>query len=90
MIAPDDILMISATVLTLVQLLKWTGLEGAGAKLAVLLVSGASVGLWAWSQGALTDRALVWELFAAWMAVATSAAGIYGYGRPTGLSTTMR
>lgn len=73
-----DIVTISAAVVALVQLVKWMIRRDGWGPFVVLLVSLLGVGVWAFSHGEVT-RAMTWDYFAGWIAIATSAAGIYGF-----------
>ncbi len=74
------ILTVSAAVIGLVQLVKWSGLPTKLAPLAVAVISALGVGLWGWSMGTF-ERTAAFDYFAAWIAVATSAAGVFGFIR---------
>lgn len=71
---------VSAAVVALVQLTKWSGLPDKAGPLAVLALSAFGVALWAFTQGQFEQRQ-VFDYFAGWIAVATSAAGIFGFTR---------
>jgi hypothetical protein len=74
------IITISAAVVALTQLLKWAGIPdkwGAGAVLALAVLG---VALWGYSVGTF-ERTQAFDYFAAWIAVATSAAGVFGFTR---------
>lgn len=79
----DAIAVISAAVVTLTQLVKWVGLPDKFGALAVLILSAVGAGLWAWSQlpPDIDWRATAWPLFAGWIVIATSAAGVFGFSR---------
>jgi hypothetical protein len=72
---------VSAAVVSLTQLLKWTNLipdrYGPG---SVLVWAALGVLLWAWSLGRL-HQAIAFDLFSGWVVVALTAAGIYGFTR---------
>jgi len=76
----DAIVAISAAVVALTQLVKWSGLPDKMGPLAVLLFSLGGVLFWGWSYEALSRHA-AFEFFGAWISVATSAAGIFGFTR---------
>ena len=76
----ENIITVSAAVVALVQLVKWSGLPDKAGPLAVLAFSLLGVLFYIWTQGAFT-RADGFAYFAAWIAVATSAAGVYGFSR---------
>ena len=78
--AGQEIVTVSAAVIALVQLLKVAGLPDRLGPLAVLALAALGVGLWASSLGGLA-WASAWDLFAGWIAVATSAAGTFGLVR---------
>jgi NAD(P)-dependent dehydrogenase (short-subunit alcohol dehydrogenase family) len=75
------IITVSAAVVALVQLFKWIfnppDRWGGAAVLAIGLVG---VVFWGWSHADLT-RTNSWDYFAAWVAVSTSAAGVFGFTR---------
>jgi hypothetical protein len=79
----DAIVSVSAAVVALVQLVKWSGLPDKQGPLAVLAISALGVVFWGWSQGSLT-RASAFGYFVGWIAVATSAAGVFGFTRASG------
>ena len=82
------ILTIGTAVSALVQLAKW-GLarrdpEGSYGPLLVVVFAALGVALWAVSQPTLPVRTDIWPIFAAWVAVAITAAGVYGFVRTVG------
>lgn len=79
----EAIISVSAAVVALVSLVKWAGVPDSKAPIAVLLCSVLGVLFWGWSQGDLT-RASAFTYFAGWIAVMTSAAGVFGFTRSTG------
>ncbi len=81
----EAIVSVSAAVVALTQLAKWAGLHGRFAPLGVLVLSAIGVLLWGWSRANLT-QASAFQYFAGWIAVMTSAAGVYGFTRSTGES----
>jgi hypothetical protein len=74
------IIAVSAAVVALTQIFKWGFVPDRYGPLAVLLLSAIGVGLWAWSKGSF-ERAVAFEYFAGFVAVALNAAGIYGFTR---------
>jgi len=74
------IITVSATVVALTQLAKWSGIPDRLGPFAVLLLSLMGVTFWAWTQGDFA-RPTAFAYFAGWIAVATSAAGVYGFTR---------
>ena len=81
----QTIITISAAVVALVQLLKWAGVPSSFGPLLVLIAALLGVGLWLLTAGADTlSRAYGFDYFAAWIAVSTSAAGVFGFTRATG------
>jgi hypothetical protein len=74
------IISVSAAVVALTQLVKWSGLPDKVGPLAVLALSAAGVALWAYTQDSFA-RNLLFDYFAGWIAVATSAAGVFGFTR---------
>jgi hypothetical protein len=78
------IIAVSAAVVTLVQLVKWAGIPDKWGPLAVLLFAAVGVGVWAYSQNeAGIARQEIFDYFAGWITVATSAAGVFGFTRAT-------
>ncbi|MGN6811577.1 MAG: hypothetical protein ACTHMP_11950 [Thermomicrobiales bacterium] len=76
----EAIVTVSAAVVALVQVIKWALRRDGWGPAIVLLVSLLGVAVWAVSQGDIA-RASAWSYFAGWVAVATSAAGVYGFTR---------
>lgn len=74
------IIAVSAAVVGLVQLLKWSGLPDQRGPLAVLGLSAIGVTVWGFTKGSF-DHTVAFDYFAGWITVATSAAGIYGFTR---------
>ena len=74
------IVTVSATVVALTQLAKWGGVPDKYGVFAVMLLSLIGVGFWGWSQGNF-HRETAFLYFAGFVAVATSAAGIFGFTR---------
>jgi hypothetical protein len=75
------IVAVSAAVTALTQLFKWaSAIPDKYGALAVMVLSMFGVGFWAWSEGNF-ERAQSFNYFAGWVAVATSAAGIFGFTR---------
>jgi hypothetical protein len=74
----EAIVTVSAAVVALVQVIKWALRRDGWGPAIVLLVSLLGVAVWAVSQGDAT-WASAWSYFAGWVAVATSAAGVYGF-----------
>lgn len=78
----EDIIAVSAAVVALTQLVKWAGLPDRAGALAVLLLSALGVGVWGFAEGQF-ERTATFEYFAGWIAVAMSAAGVFGFTRAT-------
>lgn len=74
------IITVSAAVVALTQLIKWAGLSDKMGPLAVLALSLFGVVFWGYSVGTF-ERARAFEYFAGWIAVSTSAAGVFGFTR---------
>jgi hypothetical protein len=74
------IVAVSAAVTALVQLGKWAGIPDKWGAVAVLVLSLLGIAFWAWSHGTFV-RENSFDHFAAWIAVATGAAGIFGFTR---------
>jgi hypothetical protein len=76
----EAIIAVSAAVVTLTQLVKWAGLKDSYGPIAVMVFALVGVTFWGWSRGTF-ERAVAFEYFAGWLAVATSAAGVFGFTR---------
>lgn len=76
----EAILSVSAAVVALTQLFKWSGTNDKYGPLLVLLLAAIGVVFWGYSVGNY-ERARAFEYFAGWIAVATSAAGVFGFTR---------
>lgn len=74
------IIAVSAAVVALTQLIKWSGIPDKWGPLAVLVLALLGVGFWGFSKGTF-ERTLAFDYFSAWIAVATSAAGVFGFTR---------
>lgn len=78
----EAIVAISAAVVAFVQLVKWAGLKDHWGPLVVIAFSGVGVLIWLISQPAWPpSRTDTWNIFAGWIAVALSAAGVFGFTR---------
>jgi hypothetical protein len=75
------IITVSAAVVALTQLIKWSGLPDKLGPLSVLVLAAVGVAGWGWSHETTYERAKAFEYFAGWIAVATSAAGVFGFTR---------
>jgi hypothetical protein len=85
----DSSVTVSAAGVALTQLAKWAGIPDKLGPLAVLLLAALGVGIWAYSQTeAGLPRQEVFNLFAGWIAVATSSAGVFGFTRAAAASVT--
>lgn len=83
-----SIALVSAAVVGLTQLCKWTNLiPDRFGPLAVMAWSAIGVLLWAWSEDRL-QRSLAFDLFSGAIVIALAAAGIYGYTRAAAESVT--
>ena len=76
----EAIVAVSAAVVALTQLVKWSGVHDKWGAVAVLILSLIGTLFWGWSNEAMTRRT-AFEFFAGWITVATSAAGIFGFTR---------
>lgn len=79
----EAIMSIAAAVVALVQLVKWGGLPDRFGPMAVMALSVLGVLLWGWSVGTF-ERMQMFSYFAGWIAVSTSAAGVFGFTRASG------
>ncbi|HEV8639435.1 MAG TPA: hypothetical protein VG370_34940 [Chloroflexota bacterium] len=78
----ENIAVVTGVIVALTQLSKWMRLvQDRHGPLVVLGLSAAGVVLWAVSFEAAFSRAMIWPYFAAWIVVATSSAGVYGFTR---------
>jgi hypothetical protein len=71
----------------LTQLVKWSGLPDKYGPVSVMMLAAAGTLFWGWSQGDMS-RAAAFGYFAGWIAVATSAAGVFGFTRAGGEAMT--
>jgi hypothetical protein len=67
-------------VVALTQFLKWAGLRDRLGAAVVLILSAAFVALWVYSRAAY-ERTALFDYVAAWVVIATSAAGTFGFTR---------
>jgi hypothetical protein len=77
------ILEVSGCVVGLMYLLRWAGISRRWATLMVPLLSAVGVGVWAYANGPV-DRPDVFSYLAGWVAVATSAATVWGFSWAAG------
>ena len=83
----EAIIAVSAAVLACVQLAKWSFLPDKYGPLAVLVLAALGVWLWGYSVGTY-ERTQAFSYFAAWVSVALSASGTYGFSRVSGEALT--
>ena len=83
----EAIVSVSAAVVALTQLLKFSGLPDSKGPLAVLGLSLFGVVFWGYSVGNF-ERAVAFQYFAGWISVSTSAAGIFGFTRAASVAVT--
>ena len=76
-ITAEQVIAISGVVTIIAQVLKGAGISGRWALLAAAILSALAVMLFGWSNVGFTQQA-AWSYFAAWAAVFSSAAGIFG------------
>jgi len=74
------IITVSAAVVALTQLFKWGFIPDRYGPISVVVLSAVGVAFWAWSSGDFS-RASSFAYFAGWIAIATSAAGVFGFTR---------
>lgn len=74
------VITVGAAVMALTQLIKWSPIPTAGYRpvVIVFILSGLGVLLWALSFEPTFDRRWLFNYFSAWVAVATSSAGVFG------------
>lgn len=79
-----DAIVISAAVVALVQLVKWSNvIPDKFGPFAVLFFSAAGVALYGYSHEMPFAGTFVWEYFTGWINVSLAAAGIFGFTRAT-------
>jgi O-antigen/teichoic acid export membrane protein len=83
----QDVITVSAAVVALVQLAKWAGVPDGKGPIVVLVLSLLGVAFWGYSVGNYT-RETAFAYFAAWIAVSTSAAGVFGFTRQANTAIT--
>lgn len=74
------IIAVSAAVVGLTQLAKWSGVPDERGPVVVLLLAAVGTAIWAYTAGNF-GQATAFDYFAGWVAVAMTAAGIYGFTR---------
>ena len=72
------IMTVSGVVVALARLLRWAGLPDRWGRVGVFLLSALGVAVWAYAQGHI-GRADAFSYLAGWVAVATSAATVFGF-----------
>lgn len=77
----EAITAVSAAVVALVQVSKWSGIPDRWGPVVVLILSAVGVAIWAYSQSALPMRTELFGYFAGWIVVAAAAAGVFGFTR---------
>jgi hypothetical protein len=82
------IISVSAAVVALTQMVKWGGLPDKWGPVSVMILALAGVLLWGFTYEEVYDRKDTFEYFAGWIAVATSAAGVFGFTRAAGTTLT--
>lgn len=79
----EAIVTVSALVVAIATLLKWAApgdsISGVRALALVFFLSGLGVGAWVFSLATPIDRTWTFGILSAWAAVATSAAGVFGF-----------
>ena len=76
----EAVVSVSALVVLLTQLAKWSGVPDKWGPVAVLVLSFLGVAFWGWSDGSF-ERVKAFQYLSGFGAVATSAAGVYGFTR---------
>jgi hypothetical protein len=84
----QDIVTISAAVVALTSLLKWAIIPDRYGPASVLLLALVGVALWGFSAQIAFERSQLFGYFSGWIAVATSASGVYGFTRASGEALT--
>lgn len=77
----EAIVAVSAAVTGLTQVAKWAGLPDRWGPIAVLFLAAIGVVIYGYSQALLPSRLELFAYFAGWIAVALTAAGIFGFTR---------
>jgi len=80
----ENIMIVSATVVALTQLIKWSGLPDRYGPWSVLGISLLGVLMFQFSMAPddhVFTRTDIWPVFSGWIVVATSAAGVFGFTR---------
>jgi hypothetical protein len=79
----EEVLTIGGVVTVLTQIIKWgmPSLPDSAGLLIVFVCAAIGVGLWGVSNEPTWAYSLVWPYFAAWVTVAATAAGIFGFVR---------
>jgi hypothetical protein len=80
----EAIAAVSTAVVALTSLVKWGGVPDKYGPLLVLAIAAIGCGMWGYSREAMVSRPQLFSYFAAWIVVATSAAGVFGFTRATG------
>lgn len=83
----EAIVSVSAAVVALTQLAKWARLPDKLAPVVVVVFALIGVAFWGWTQGGVS-REVAFGYFAGWVAVMTSAAGVWGFTRASSESLT--
>lgn len=83
----EAIVSVSAAVVALTQLIKWAGMPDRWGPVAVLVLAAVGVAIWVYTFGNF-ERNATFSIFAGWIAVATSAAGIFGFTRASAAAVT--
>ena len=83
----EAIISVSAAVVTLTQFAKWGGVDDKHGPLVVMALSVLGVALWGFSKGTWA-YAQSFDYFAGWVAVTTSAAGVFGFTRAASTAIT--
>jgi hypothetical protein len=83
----NAISVIAAAVTALVQVVKWQGLPDRWGPVVVLVFAAIGVGVWVYAQGAFV-RTDAFAYFSAWVTVALSSAGVFGFTRAAASSVT--
>jgi hypothetical protein len=81
------VLTVSAAVVALTQILKWTGIPDKFGPIAVLILAAIGVAVWGYSQRDF-NQTTTFAYFAGWIAVGTSAAGVFGFTRAASSAVT--
>lgn len=77
----DQTIAVAAAVVALTTLVKWMGMNDKYGSFAIMGLSLLGVAMWGYSKGPTWERGLLFDYFVGFIAVATQAAGVFGFTR---------